>query len=75
MNDQRDNIIATIDELNRFAGQLASQDEVITRTLRKLPPALDVLVKEQPKITEVLQKLGTFSDTATRLVNDTQTDW
>ena len=38
------------------------------------PPALDVLIKERPRITTALEKLGTFSDTATRLVNDTQAD-
>ena len=74
LDQQRDNIIATIEELNRFAGTLASQDEVITRALRNIPAALDVLLKERPRITTALEKLGTFSDTATRLVNDTQAD-
>jgi len=74
LNGQRDNIIATIDELNRFSATLAGQDEVITRALRNIPAALDVLLKERPRLTTALEKLGAFSDTVTRLVNDTQAD-
>jgi ABC-type transporter Mla subunit MlaD len=61
---QRDNIIATIDELNRFSATLGSQQEVLTRALNKIPPALDVLIKERLGITTALEKLGTFSETA-----------
>ena len=46
---QRDNIIATIDELNRFSATLGGQQEVITRALNRIPPALDVLVRERPQ--------------------------
>ena len=35
---------------------------------------MDVLIKERPRITTALQKLGTFSDTATRLANDSTAD-
>jgi virulence factor Mce-like protein len=71
---QRDNIIATIDELNRFASTLGGQQEVLTRALNKIPPALDVLLKERPRLTTALEKLGTLSDTVSGLVNDTQAD-
>jgi phospholipid/cholesterol/gamma-HCH transport system substrate-binding protein len=71
---QRDNIIATIDELNRFAQRLGSQQEILTRALNKIPPALDVLLKERPRLTTALTKLGAFSDTVSGLVNDTQAD-
>jgi phospholipid/cholesterol/gamma-HCH transport system substrate-binding protein len=71
---QRDNIIATIDELNRFASTLGGQQEVLTRALNRIPPALDVLIKERPRFTTALEKLGTLSDTVSGLVNDTQAD-
>jgi len=71
---QRDNIIATIDELNRFAERLGGQQEILTRALNKIPPALDVLLKERPRLTTALTKLGAFSDTVSGLVNDTQAD-
>ena len=74
LDQQRDNIIASIDELNRFASTLGGQHDVMTRALNKIPPALDVLIRERPRLTTALEKLGTFSDTATGLVNDTQAD-
>jgi phospholipid/cholesterol/gamma-HCH transport system substrate-binding protein len=74
LNGQRDNMVATIDELDRFSGTLADQDGVITRALRKMPPALTVIVNERPRITEALQKLAAFSDVATRVVNKGQAD-
>ena len=55
---QRDNIIATIDELNRFALRLGSQQEILTRALNKIPPALDVLLEERPRLTTALTKAG-----------------
>ena len=64
----------SIQGLNRLAGTFAGQRDVITQALRKLPPALEVLIRERPRITEALNKLRVFSDTATGLVNDTQAD-
>ena len=52
----------------------AGQRDVLTEALRKIPPALDVLIKERPRLTTALEKLRVFSNTATRLVNDAQDD-
>jgi len=74
LNDQRDNIIATMQELSRFAGTLADQHEVLTRALRTIPPALEVILRERPRITEALQTLGTFSATAVHVIDNAQAD-
>jgi phospholipid/cholesterol/gamma-HCH transport system substrate-binding protein len=74
LDRQRDNIIASIQGLNRLADTFAGERDVITQALRRLPPALEVLIRERPRITEALDKLRVFGDTATRLVNDTQAD-
>ncbi len=74
LDEQRDNIVASIQSLNRLSGTFAGQTEAIDRVLTELPPALDVLIKERPALTTALVKLGTFSDTAAGLVNDTQAD-
>jgi phospholipid/cholesterol/gamma-HCH transport system substrate-binding protein len=74
LNDQGDNIVGSIDGLNRLAVTFAGQRDVITNALHRIPPALDVLLKERPRITTALEKLGTFSDVATRLINDSQAD-
>ncbi|WP_370629614.1 MCE family protein [Mycolicibacterium sp. BK634] len=73
-NDQRDNIIATIQGLNAVAATFANQRDVVSRALQKIPQALDVLIREEPRLTAALDKLRVFSHTATRLVNDTQAD-
>ena len=74
LDQQRDNIVTSIQALNRLADSFAGQHDVITEALRKIPPALDVLIKERPRLTEALDKLRVFSDTATKLVNDSQAD-
>jgi len=74
LDGQRDNLIASIQQLNRLAATLGGQRDVIAAALNKIPPALDVLIRERPHITEALTKLGVFSDTATRLINDSKAD-
>jgi virulence factor Mce-like protein len=74
LDDQRDNIVGTITQLNRVASKFAGQRDVIDKALKDIPPALDVLIKERPTLTTALQRLGTFSDTATGLVNDAGDD-
>ncbi|QUR68886.1 MCE family protein [Mycobacterium spongiae] len=74
LDDQRDNIVASIEALNRLSGTLAGQRDVIAEALRKVPPALDVLIRERPRLTTALEKLGAFSNTAHRLINDAQAD-
>ncbi|WP_155904268.1 MCE family protein [Mycolicibacterium sp. CBMA 226] len=72
--DQRDDINASITALTRLAGTMAGQGDVITQALQRIPPALDVLIKEQPRITTALEKFGVFSTTATKLIKATQDD-
>ena len=74
LDAQHDNIIASIQQLNRVAGTFAGQRDVIDRALKEIPPALDVLVKERPRLTTALEKLGQLGDTATGLVNDAGDD-
>jgi phospholipid/cholesterol/gamma-HCH transport system substrate-binding protein len=74
LDQQRDNIVASITALDQLAGTFAAQHDVITEALRKLPPALEVLIKERPRLTAALDRLRTFSNTATGLINDTQAD-
>jgi len=74
LDTQRDNIIASITALNSLAGTLAGQSGVITQALQRIPPALDVLIKERPRITTALEKFRVFSNTATGLINATHAD-
>jgi ABC-type transporter Mla subunit MlaD len=74
LDQQRNNIVDSIQALNRLSATFAGQRDVLTEALRKIPPALDVLIRERPRLTTALDKLRVFSNTATRLVNDTQAD-
>jgi virulence factor Mce-like protein len=73
-DDQRDNLVASIQALDRFAGRFAAQSDVISAALQKIPPALNVLARERPRFTTALTKLGAFGDIATRFVNDSEGD-
>lgn len=70
LDRQRDNIVASVQELNRVASGFAGQRDTIDRALTKIPPAIDVLIKERPKFTTAMTKLGQFGDLSTGLVND-----
>ncbi|MBO0676717.1 MCE family protein [Mycolicibacterium sp. S2-37] len=74
LDAQRDDINASIAAMNRLSATFADQRGVITSALQRIPPALDVLNRERPKLTEALDRLRVFSDTATGLVNDTHAD-
>jgi phospholipid/cholesterol/gamma-HCH transport system substrate-binding protein len=74
LDQQRDDIVASIQALDQLGGTFAAQRDVITQALRNLPPALDVLIKERPRLTAALDGLRKFSNTATGLINDTQAD-
>jgi phospholipid/cholesterol/gamma-HCH transport system substrate-binding protein len=74
LDAQRDNIVSTIEGLNRLGATFADQRDVLTEALQKIPPAMDVLIQERPTFTTALQKLGTFSATAHQLVTDSRED-
>jgi phospholipid/cholesterol/gamma-HCH transport system substrate-binding protein len=74
LDDQRDDIVTSIQALNRLASTFAGQRDVLTAALTKIPPALDVLVKQRPQLTAALEKLGKFSSVANQLVTDSKAD-
>ena len=74
LDDQRQDVLATLEQMDRVAGILADQRDVIGRALKTLPGALDVLLAERAQFTTALERLRIFSDGATNLVNSTQAD-
>lgn len=70
LDRQRNNIVEAIEEMNRTATTFAGQRDTINRALNKIPPAIDVLIKERPKFVTALTKLGQFGDLSAGLVND-----
>ncbi|GFG72451.1 MULTISPECIES: MCE family protein [Mycobacteriaceae] len=70
LDRQRNNIVEAIGEMNRTATTFAGQRDTIHRALDKIPPAIDVLIKERPKFVTAMTKLGQFGDLSAGLVND-----
>jgi phospholipid/cholesterol/gamma-HCH transport system substrate-binding protein len=74
LDRQRQSLVATIEALNRIASTFAGRRDSINEALQRIPRALAVLDRTRPQLTTALTKLGKFSDTANKLVNDSQTD-
>ncbi|MGU3501084.1 MCE family protein [Mycobacterium sp. C31M] len=74
LDGQRANIVASIQNLNRLSETFAGQRDTISRALDKVPPAMDVLIRERPRLVEAMRRLGTFGNTAAELVNESQAD-
>lgn len=72
--DQRADIVAAIEALARLGETFAGQTETLTRALDMLPPTLDLLLAERPALTDALDRLRVFSDTATGVVTEISAD-
>ncbi|MFI5511533.1 MCE family protein [Mycobacterium sp. NPDC051804] len=71
---QRDDVIASLEALNRLSGTLVDQRAVIRQALDEIPPAIDVLIAQRTQFTTALERMRAFSDTTVAVVDDTQTD-
>lgn len=71
---QREDVIATLQALDRLSVQVAGQRDVIAETLRDLPPALKVLIDMRPQLMTTLDTAHEFFDVTTQLVDDSQND-
>ena len=74
VDDQRERFNDTINALNRLTTTLSDQKDDITKALHTVPNALDVLLQERARLITAMQKLGQFSDVATKLVDTTKDD-
>ncbi len=72
LNDQKSDIIAATDSLNKLAGRLADQKPVIDKALKTLPQALTVLKDERENLADALDQLGKFGALAADTVNKTK---
>lgn len=74
MDAQSNNLVSSIRSLDKLASTFAGQRDVISQALVKIPPALDVLIKERPQFVTALQKLGTFGQTTHQFAAESQAD-
>lgn len=74
LDRQKGDIVAAMKGLRRLSGQAAAHNKLIGKTLRDIPPALDVLNNERKRLTKSLTSLGRFSDSATDVVTTSHDD-
>ncbi len=74
LDDQRGDIVAALDGLNRLSGTFAREKDTLTNALDGIPPALEVLVDQRQNITNALVSLGKLSDVATRVIDTSGED-
>jgi phospholipid/cholesterol/gamma-HCH transport system substrate-binding protein len=72
LNDQKNDIIAATESLNRLAGQFADQKPVIDKALKTIPDALAVLKNERENLAEALSQVGKFGALVADSINQTK---
>lgn len=72
LNEQKDDIVAATESLNRLAGQFAEQKPVVDQALRSIPDALVVLKDDREHLAAALDRFGRFSALAVDSVNQTK---
>lgn len=75
LDDNRADITAAIDGLNRFAGALAQRDQQIATILDDFAPGLRVLEQQRGELVTMLQSLDTLSRTAVDTIERSQDDF
>lgn len=74
LNEQRSDIVAAIDGMDRLGGELAAQAPTLESGLDSLGPTLEVVEGQRDQLTTLLEKLGDFGDSATGVLNDSRED-
>ena len=67
LNDQKDDIIAATDSLNKLVGQFAAQKPVVDKALKTIPDALAVLKDERDNLADALDAAGQIQRAGRRL--------
>ena len=75
LNRQTDDIIATAEGLNRFAGVLARSKDSLGRALDTLPGALKVLNENRAQIVDTFAALQRFATVGARMLSETKDDF
>ncbi|WP_127784445.1 MCE family protein [Rhodococcus sp. X156] len=74
LDTQKQDIIRAMEGLNRLAGQVAQQNQVLGGALDSIPPALAVLNQQRADLTTTLASLGNLGYAATRVVTSSKDD-
>ncbi|WP_198036939.1 MCE family protein [Nocardia sp. BMG51109] len=74
LDTQRDEITATLGNLDRFAAHLAGDNDALGRAVSAVDPALGVLDRQRADLTTAFAALTRFGDAGTTLVDNVHGD-
>jgi phospholipid/cholesterol/gamma-HCH transport system substrate-binding protein len=74
LDDQRADIVAAIDGLDRLGGSLAGQSATLEAGIDSLGPVFDIVEKQRVQLTTMLTRLGDFGTAATQVLEDSRAD-
>jgi phospholipid/cholesterol/gamma-HCH transport system substrate-binding protein len=72
LNDQKDDIIAATESLNKLVGKLGAQKPVLDKALRTIPQALAALADQRQNLAEATDQFGKLSALAADSANQTK---
>ena len=72
LDDQKTQIVAALDGLDRLSGKLVAQRTTLSTALRDIPHGAGVLADERSQLTAVLAGLNKLGTVATRVINASQ---
>lgn len=74
LDDQRADIVAAMDGMNRLSETVNEQSDVLDTALTDLQPATKILADEKDALTDAILALGTFSSTADDVMTESGQD-
>ena len=74
VDDQRETIIATLENVDSLSRQINDGRETVTRALRTLGPALETLADQRKPLVRMLQSLDRFGRISSTVIRETGDD-
>jgi phospholipid/cholesterol/gamma-HCH transport system substrate-binding protein len=74
LDAQKGSIIRAIDGIDRLAATVRNQETTVVEAVRKMPPALGVLVDDRKRLTTMLVAVRHLGDVATHVVDASRAD-
>ncbi|MEJ7635502.1 MCE family protein [Aeromicrobium sp.] len=74
LDDQRENIIATLAELDAFAKTVSKRSDIVDQALVDLPDGVRTLAAEREDLVAALRAIGKLGDTTHRVVTTVEED-
>jgi len=74
LDNQKNEIVSTIDKVDRLTATLAQNDKTITDTIDSSAPAVQILRNQRADLTTLLINMGKLGNVATEVINRSKND-